>query len=629
MLHKNLVLDFSSKLKIHKSVFCILFSLIISLSFLGTANFLGLQGQLILASSICVIAYIILKGKLILNIKVLLSILFAIAYSLSVFLFTRELLFTAILYTFTIVLLVELYEIHDNKRKLFFSLTLAYALGLLLSFVLISIRTYWVEGTGIKSDNLISFWEGVVVSRTGMTLLAISAFGICCTILMFKNKFRTWYTIPMYLLVIFFVIFISLRVGNRSAALAFLITAYLLFTYKNFCKESSKLDFYIYCLLTILLTAGIVLFALAKYKVITIPESLMDFKIINRIFVTPSDDGRKQLYVEFFHNFYKYPFGGLNHVLSRPFVHNLFLDFYTYGGFPSFIILVAGIVMVVKPIFVFYSRPEIKLFDKGYVFAIVVGIISIGLLEPIYHANANCVVPAVLCLLYICSTTHDKKFYKKPLEERGIQMGKARSSVFHSFYYFCKVIVLKLSNKNVRLTLSAKVKAPKKNIAGYNIFCSRVFFDGKIGYGSVIGPDSRIVADIGNYVSIGPNVKTVSGNHPIDYFSTNVLVYSNRDDLTNFNNDLGKVTIGNDVWIGENVILKGGIKIGDGAIIGMGSVVVKDVEPYTIVAGNPAKEIKKRFTDEEISKIKESSWWETEPEQIRKVKNPLKGSNNE
>ena len=77
------------------------------------------------------------------------------------------------------------------------------------------------------------------------------------------------------------------------------------------------------------------------------------------------------------------------------------------------------------------------------------------------------------------------------------------------------------------------------------------------------------------------------------------------------------VIIGNDVWIGRRVTLRTGIKIGDGAIIGTNSVVTKDVKPYEIVAGNPAKHIRFRFTEEQIKKLEEIKWWDWPLEQIK------------
>jgi virginiamycin A acetyltransferase len=84
----------------------------------------------------------------------------------------------------------------------------------------------------------------------------------------------------------------------------------------------------------------------------------------------------------------------------------------------------------------------------------------------------------------------------------------------------------------------------------------------------------------------------------------------------------GNLVIGNDVWIGYNATIMAGVTIGDGAIIGTNSVVTKDVEPYAIVGGNPAKLIKKRFSDIEIAELMEIRWWDWDIEKIsRNVQN--------
>jgi virginiamycin A acetyltransferase len=84
----------------------------------------------------------------------------------------------------------------------------------------------------------------------------------------------------------------------------------------------------------------------------------------------------------------------------------------------------------------------------------------------------------------------------------------------------------------------------------------------------------------------------------------------------------GNIVVGNDVWIGYNATIMAGVNIGDGAIIGTNSVVTKDVEPYSIVGGNPAKLIKKRFSEDEIKDLLEIKWWDWEIEKItRNVQN--------
>lgn len=80
----------------------------------------------------------------------------------------------------------------------------------------------------------------------------------------------------------------------------------------------------------------------------------------------------------------------------------------------------------------------------------------------------------------------------------------------------------------------------------------------------------------------------------------------------------GNIEIGNDVWIGYNATIMAGVKIGDGAIIATNSTVVSDVEPYTIVGGNPAREIKKRFSPEIIERLLKLQWWNWDIEKITK-----------
>lgn len=89
----------------------------------------------------------------------------------------------------------------------------------------------------------------------------------------------------------------------------------------------------------------------------------------------------------------------------------------------------------------------------------------------------------------------------------------------------------------------------------------------------------------------------------------------------------GGVVIGNDVWIGRRALILPGVKIGDGAVVGAGAVVTKDVEPYTIVAGNPARPVRKRFDDETIRILMEIRWWDWPADKIRRNMDIIYSSN--
>jgi acetyltransferase-like isoleucine patch superfamily enzyme len=112
---------------------------------------------------------------------------------------------------------------------------------------------------------------------------------------------------------------------------------------------------------------------------------------------------------------------------------------------------------------------------------------------------------------------------------------------------------------------------------------------------------------IGRYCSIANNVLIGPAEHPTNYLST----YDVFLDYTFYKErSLKKTIIGNDVWIGANAVIRRGIKIGDGAVVGAGAIVLSDVPPYAIVAGVPAKIIRYRFNEEIIKKLLELKWWE-------------------
>lgn len=144
-----------------------------------------------------------------------------------------------------------------------------------------------------------------------------------------------------------------------------------------------------------------------------------------------------------------------------------------------------------------------------------------------------------------------------------------------------------------------------------------------IGKYSYVGDNTNISAvKVGNFTSISSYCGIGGGGHPLDWVSTSPVFNRHRSILrVNFSqndyNPYKETVIGNDVWIGTHCLIKSGVTIADGAVIGMGSVVTKNVGPYEIWAGNPAKLIRKRFDDETIDKLLKSQWWNWEEEKIR------------
>lgn len=147
-----------------------------------------------------------------------------------------------------------------------------------------------------------------------------------------------------------------------------------------------------------------------------------------------------------------------------------------------------------------------------------------------------------------------------------------------------------------------------------------------IGRYSYVGINSWIVdTEVGQFCSIATDVNIGLAQHTIEYLSTSPI-------FTEKHNALGvswsqhdivsphcRTVIGNDVWIGYRAMVKGGVRIGDGAIIGAGAVVTKDVPDYAIVAGVPAKIIRYRFPDDDIKRLKALKWWNQDEKSLIKA----------
>lgn len=171
---------------------------------------------------------------------------------------------------------------------------------------------------------------------------------------------------------------------------------------------------------------------------------------------------------------------------------------------------------------------------------------------------------------------------------------------------------------------SSKVHKTSKLESGTQFINSRMEKHSFCGYNCDI-----INCEVGSFVSISDNVIIGGGMHPLDWVGMSPVFYKGRDSVkakfSSFDRESSlKTIIGNDVWIGNRVLIKQGVIVGDGSVIGMGSVVTKNVEPYSIVAGNPAKLIRYRFEQEIINELLKIKWWDLDEINLKKISNNIK-----
>lgn len=188
-----------------------------------------------------------------------------------------------------------------------------------------------------------------------------------------------------------------------------------------------------------------------------------------------------------------------------------------------------------------------------------------------------------------------------------------------------KNIKFPLENYNRLCFLKHVVKNPNIIVGDYTYyddFDNVENFEKNVKYHFDFVDDKLI---IGKFCMIASDVKFImnGANHLTDSLSTYPFAifgngWENAMDGKNYPKK-GDINIGNDVWIGYNSTIMAGVTIGDGAIIATNSTVIKDVQPYSIVGGNPAKEIKSRFPKEVITKLLELKWWNWDIEKNNKT----------
>lgn len=166
------------------------------------------------------------------------------------------------------------------------------------------------------------------------------------------------------------------------------------------------------------------------------------------------------------------------------------------------------------------------------------------------------------------------------------------------------------------------------------IYRKTTVFNSKIGSYSYLAKGSSLVyAEIGKFCSIGHGSNIGLGHHTLDKLSTSPIFTEKHNGTghswTNQSTEYPykKVIIENDVWIGSRVMVMGGVRIENGAVVAAGSIVTKDIPPYAVVAGVPAKIIKFRFDEKTIKYLLQIKWWDYPDNKLKSILHLFQDSN--
>ena len=146
--------------------------------------------------------------------------------------------------------------------------------------------------------------------------------------------------------------------------------------------------------------------------------------------------------------------------------------------------------------------------------------------------------------------------------------------------------------------------------------------EGTYGRPTVDFYDTGAKLKIGRYCSIGPGVRILlGGEHHLDWVTSYPfsLMFDEAQSLPGYPHTKGDVVIGSDVWIGQDALILSGVTISHGAVIAARSVVTKNVEPYSIVAGNPARHLRFRFPEQTIQSLLQIAWWDWPSSEVREA----------
>jgi hypothetical protein len=369
------------------------------LLFLGCTNIFSLQGYLITAALVIAFFSFFINKQFVLDKSFFFLCFFCLSYYLSILFWNGFKINDIVYYLFGPLVAYQIGQnsIHTYNSKPFILITIfSMALGFFTSAVTSIITTVYQQGILFDGGYLITAWPYQIYLRTGLSLYLLSFSSLCFPLILVKNDLRKWYSLPLFVLAIVFAVWSSSVAGNRSFILV--IAGIVLFFCINAIIKFKK--FYLLALFSFVIVLPLIVVFLFYANIIAPPEWLLNINVIKRFLSGGSDISRSDLYIEFFENCYKYPFGGMNKILT--YVHNVWLDVYNYGGLIPFVLETIIIVdYIIKMRRYSISVPPSS-FTKICLITLSLGIAFLSLFEPLVQANIFVLFPLFIIYGYIC-----------------------------------------------------------------------------------------------------------------------------------------------------------------------------------------------------------------------------------